>query len=374
MRVNDIRIRELNGERELSASIDGFRLWYRFPGNCQLSTHADAFLAAALLPAMRAGEPLTIEGAPVSSALLAGVDRIQDIYVHWMPDCQRVQIHADCAVAQEPVQPGVASFFSGGVDGTYTLSCHLDEITHLVFIKGVDIQVDNDVLFAKALSSNQHFADKFGKTLLPVATNIRRFCHPRGIPWGNTYNGSGLASVALALGFAKTYVASSYSYGELHPYGSHPLLDPLWSNEASMIIHDGCEAGRSDKLRAVAQLPGALDILRVCWQDEGYNCGTCEKCLRTMVALRLLGLHAQGFPPLDNLHGLGQLRMVSPDDEAFFKDNHQLALKVGDREVADVLGRVLHRHQIKQALLDLDKAFTGGRGKRVYRMLAGRRH
>ncbi len=373
MRVDEIQFRTVDEGQELSANIDGFRLWYRFPGGCQVSTNADVFLAAALLPAMRAGESLTIKGAPVSPELLAGVNRIQDIYAHWVPDCQRVEIHAERAVA-EPVQSGVGSFFSGGVDGSYTLSRHLKEITHLVFIKGVDIQVDNDALFAKALASNQRFADKFGKTLLPVATNIRRFCHPRGLAWGNVYNGSGLASVALALGFEKTYVASSYSYEELHPYGSHPLLDPLWSNEATTIIHDGCEAARSDKLCAIAQLPGALDILRVCWQDEGYNCGRCEKCLRTMVALRLLGLHAQGFPQLDDLEQIRQLRVVSSDDEMFFKDNHQLALKVGDREVADVLGRILHRHQAKQALLDLDKAFTGGRGKRVYGALAGRSH
>lgn len=372
MRVHDIRIDALDDARELSAIVDGFRLWYRFPADCPLATHGDAFLAAALLPAMRAGEPLTIEGAPVSPMLLAGVDRIQDIYVRWVPRCQRILVHAERAVA-ETVQPGIASFFSGGVDGTYTLSRHLDEITHLVFIKGVDIQIDNDALFAEALANNQRLATRLGKTLLPVETNIRHFCHPRGLPWGDTYNGAGLASVALALGFAKMYVAASDSYENLLPYGTHPLLDPLWSNEGTALDHDGCEAARSDKLRAIASLPGALDILRVCWQDKGYNCGRCEKCLRTMLALRLLGLAAQGFPALDKLDRVRRLRIESRDDETAFEDNHQLAVKSGDTEVVLVIERILRRYQVRQALLALDKALIGGRGKRAYARLASLR-
>lgn len=373
MRVHDIRVRALDGARELSASVDGFRLWYRFPADCPVSTHGDAFLAAALLPAMRAGETLTLEGAPVSPMLLRGIAQAQDIYHRWDPRCQRIEIHADTAVA-DSVNTGIASFFSGGIDGSYTLSRHMDEITHLVFIKGVDIQVDNDTLYDRALTSNQRFADAFGKTLLPVATNIRRFCHPRDLPWDKLYVGSGLASVALAMGFLRTYIASSYSYEDLHPYGSHPLLDPLWSNEATALVHDGCEASRSDKLSAIAKLPGALDILRVCWQDAGYNCGCCEKCLRTMVALRLLGLDAQSFPPLEDLTGVRQLRITDPYKKIWYQGNRRLALKVGDHEVAEVLGKILRRYQIKQALIDLDKALTGGRGKRAYVKVGSLRH
>lgn len=369
MRVSQIQIQALEDGRELSADIDGFRLWYRFPAECPVSAHGDAFLAAALLPAMRAGEALRIEGAPVSPQLLAGAARIQDIFLRWDRRCQRIEVHAESAAA-EVLQPGVASFFSGGVDGTYTLSQHIDEITHLVFIKGVDIQIDNDALFARALASNQRFAAAFGKTLLPVATNIRHFCHPRGLNWGDMYNGSGLASVALALGFKTMYVASSDSYEYLNPHGSHPLLDPLWSTEATTLIHDGCEAPRSDRLRAIAQLPGALDILRVCWQDAGYNCGHCEKCLRTMLALRLLGLRAQGFPPLDDLREVRRLRVESDGDQMALEDNHQLALNVGDGEVAALLEGILRRYQIKRAVLDLDTALTSGRGKRAYQKLS----
>ena len=52
-------------------------------------------------------------------------------------------------------------------------------------------------------------------------------------------------------------------------------------------IHDGAEARRCDKLRRLAESAPALKGLRVCWQDAGFNCGRCEKCLRTMIALHL---------------------------------------------------------------------------------------
>jgi hypothetical protein len=79
------------------------------------------------------------------------------------------------------------------------------------------------------------------------------------------------------------------------PWGSHPLVDPLWSTGTVEIVHDGCEATRSDKAARIATSETALRHLRVCWgyreaYDRGiYNCGHCAKCLRTQVDLYLAG-------------------------------------------------------------------------------------
>jgi hypothetical protein len=113
------------------------------------------------------------------------------------------------------------------------------------------------------------------------------------------YFGAALAAVAHALApnHGKVYIASSYSYANVHPWGSHPLLDPLWSTDAVQIVHDIGET-RMDKLRVVVQHPEALARLWVCWENLGnYNCGLCEKCIRTMLALRVLGIeHCVAFP------------------------------------------------------------------------------
>jgi hypothetical protein len=74
--------------------------------------------------------------------------------------------------------------------------------------------------------------------------------------------------------------------------GSHPLLEPSWSSALQSYDLDGGEAGRLDKICSILQWrPDALRRLRVCFEAKGLepNCGVCEKCLRTLLAMRLCG-------------------------------------------------------------------------------------
>lgn len=52
------------------------------------------------------------------------------------------------------------------------------------------------------------------------------------------------------------------------------------------------------KLRVLVQYPEALARLRVCWENpSSYNCGQCEKCVRTMLGLRAFGIErCAAFP------------------------------------------------------------------------------
>ena len=86
---------------------------------------------------------------------------------------------------------------------------------------------------------------------------------------------------ALGEGFTEVNIASTYDWDHLFPWGSHPELDPLWSNGKVLLAHDGCEATRLDKTRLVSEHPIALETLRVCYEnpDSLYNCGRCRKCL-----------------------------------------------------------------------------------------------
>ena len=73
--------------------------------------------------------------------------------------------------------------------------------------------------------------------------------------------------------------------------GSHPALDPLWSTETLEFVHDGCEATRIEKVALIAEPDVALKFLRVCGEDHNgaYNCGWCEKCIRTKINFISLG-------------------------------------------------------------------------------------
>jgi hypothetical protein len=80
-------------------------------------------------------------------------------------------------------------------------------------------------------------------------------------------------------------------YRHLPSLGSHPVLDHLWPTEMLEIVHDGAEATRTDKVvHQIGRSRLALETLSVCWRSEpAHNCGICEKCLRTMVALEMAG-------------------------------------------------------------------------------------
>ena len=128
-------------------------------------------------------------------------------------------------------------------------------------------------------------------TLIPVTTNIRRVTMALA-PWTMVHGGA-LASVALALAplMKRVLIAASTTYDVLYPWGTHPVLDPLWSTDSLAVIHDGCEMNTIDKTRAIAQSQLVLDTLRTCpGYGTGYNCGKCLKCLRATIDLLQAGV------------------------------------------------------------------------------------
>ena len=101
----------------------------------------------------------------------------------------------------------------------------------------------------------------------------------------------------MLLGLDKVIVPASFSYNQLFSWGSHPVLDPLLSSANTEIIHDGA-VSRIAKTRFLIEKCIDLSNLRVCNVASDYNCGKCEKCLRTMVAIELLGGHVASLPKL----------------------------------------------------------------------------
>jgi len=296
---------ELRALIESASLKEPFVLWYRFPSAMTDfidPKNGDPFLVVGLLPAMRTGEALEVS-ASVSPMLLRSTDTIQDIYKSWDPSLHRATINCpDRDLSLPVVKPsGVGLYFSLGVDSFYSflknITCPNDNaatITHLIVVHGFDVYYGkwNSALFTDVLRNAMHVGREFGKALLPVATNLRDFSD-QFADWGVLYHGAALAIVGLALqnAFKVLLVAATDSYANLIPRGSHPILDPLWSTETTRFVQDGCEATRLDKTRFIARFPIVLDTLRVCFMNPNteYNCGRCEKCLRTMIGLHIAG-------------------------------------------------------------------------------------
>lgn len=144
MYISNWEIKEQVDTVEVSADVDGFRLWYRLPQSYSVSRAGDLFLAAALLPAMKQGEKLEIDPRlTVSPKLLENVLLLQEIHHSWNPqELKIIPVRAKTLPA-EPLNAGAMSFFSGGVDSMYTFLKRTKELTHVVNIHGFDFYFDS---------------------------------------------------------------------------------------------------------------------------------------------------------------------------------------------------------------------------------------
>lgn len=264
-----------------------FKLYFQCEGS-SLSSSSNWVVASLLLPAMTLGLDLHIDGT-VSPTLMANMDTIQSIYLSWRPSAKRICVTA-AHQGEDLSGNGVGLFFSGGVDSLYSLVKHLDQVTHLILVHGFDVSISDQEAFLPCQNGAIEIASALGKKLCIVRTNLREFSN-KYCGWG-IYHGGALAAVSAILSpeTSKTIIGSSYTYNQLHAWGSHPLLDPLWSTASQQLIHDGAESNRVQKTLTLAENEWTLRHLRVCWEDSSaYNCGKCEKCLRTVVGLKIAG-------------------------------------------------------------------------------------
>lgn len=370
MIISDLKFQQGENYKELSANISpktatkgDFRVWFRLPLEFgDLTLVGDSFLAGFLVPCMYVGENLEID-APVSKRLLQNIEAIQSLLISWYPYLKTVTITCSQIYDSFPGTEGLGTgcFFSGGVDSWYSFLKNQDRISHLILIKGSDIKISNHQLWETTQQTVKSIADSFEKKLITIETNLRAQTDLTWIEWspkpwgkkctsdffGECSHGSFLAAVGLCLRgqVSQLIIPSTRPYSDLAPWGSHPLLDPLWSTDSLSLIHDGCEASRLEKIqRQIARSPIALKTLRVCYLNPGnqYNCCECEKCLRTMIELRVCGLleKATSFSkPLD----LKKVAMLSVDRHRDYHYHHLLkaAQQVKDVELVRVLETIL---------------------------------
>lgn len=368
LRVKDAALTPVgDGMVKLSAMLGTETLWYEMPADRALELRGDAFAVAGLLPAMRLGVPLEIDPAlPVDSTLIANLEKLQKIFILWGHALKQPLKHVPIIARLDSSQSRgeTMAFFSGGVDGTYTL-IESPDVQTAVFVRGVDFQLDNPV-YDESYARNAAWLAHRNTPLLRMSSNVRWVGRAYGIGW-STFFGAGLSSFAHALGAGTMYIASGHTWRELWPDGSHPLTDPLWSSSSTRIVHHARDVTRADKLERIGREPGALEILRVCWQDQGFNCGKCEKCVRTMVLLRLLGLKSPNFPALGEIGAVASLVPGNPSEAVFVAEAVELAKQTGDRPLLAALQRSLARYEWRCIARDVEAAWFGKKLRKLLR-------
>lgn len=318
-----------------------FEVWVEVPIEYRhfVATDTTAFASAFVLPAARRHVDLKINGK-VSKRWFQGVNKIIDRAATWNHGFKRIaaQVTEDYSEEKMPAN-FVGAFFSGGVDSFATLFKYQNHsehaITHLIFVHGYDIAIDNSATFSVALPAIERVSRELSLPLIVVKTNVREVTDQL-LGWEMAHGGA-LALVALILrkGFRSVIIpGGGTSSLPAEPWGSSSYLDPLWSTEQTTILHDLDEMQRLDKVREyIARSPLALELVRVCWRNTGYNCGKCDKCMMTLAELRMAGIKGKikSFPNTLNLARLSTMYTT----QFSIQSNVQEAVEWLEREQSD---------------------------------------
>jgi hypothetical protein len=354
-------------EAELQIGPTNHSIYFR-SNDISLTGNMEAFLALALLPSMMKGGALVADGE-VSQRFLDALPTILDIFCVWEPSLHRVKVNNVTPVIRDcPKEHRVGAFFSGGVDSFYTFLKHRDEITDLIFVNGFDISLEDDSLRRRTSELIRRIGSSFGKRVIEVETNHRLFLMSYlRRHWVRLAHGVGLVSVGHLLSpfFKRIYVPGTHTYAHLMPLGSHPILDPLWSTETLEFVHDGCEANRIDKIALLSQFDIALQCLRVCFfpRSKGaYNCGQCEKCLRTMINLHAVGAldRCTAFNTRLKIKEISRLIVSDESTHLFAMENlRALENREGDRKLYRTLLKISNRPPWRARIIKKSRHIKG---------------
>ena len=270
----------------------------------------NAFLVACIVPALHHGERRIQIDGPVCPWLVDNLITAMAYLNHWYWYEQGARSGAQVTIepkhytdGQHKLQSRVATFFSGGVDSLFTLQKnrqllsedHPGRIRDIIFLHGFDIY-GNRPKRGPELESFHYFvkecepvAKDVGVNMIPVWTNIRNAGMEDTGFFIRECFGATLGAVAHALSGKLTdiLIASSDHIPDLRPWGSSPLIDSRFSSFNLRAHHDAERVSRIEKVQAISEWQIGLEHLRVCFSGGPgtLNCGECEKCVRTKLAL-----------------------------------------------------------------------------------------
>ena len=147
--------------------------------------------------------------------------------------------------------------------------------------------------------------------------------------------------LSLQNAIRRYYVPSSREYSEIKGPWHYDLagfadsyLVPLMQTERTELIIDGCQHRRVDKTKNIADWNIAQKYLNVCLlqkETDSTNCGKCSKCLRTLLALEILG-KLDDFANVFDIEAYKKASLnykvqtlANVDSEVFFRENVDLA-------------------------------------------------
>lgn len=209
--------------------------------------------------------------------------------------------------------------FSGGIDATCTLVNNDDTVADCVTIWGSDIKAKNEDGWKVLSESIKDTVGKFNKNWLVIKSNFRELLSEKKLTqcikatnddwWHACQHGVALLGCTAPLAFLRGYntihIASSFTAKFRPTCASDPYTDNCFRVGNTKTHHDGFEYDRCQKIKIIAKALDKKNItlhLHVCWKSSsGSNCGVCEKCVRSYLNCRAVGVDPARLGIVNNL-------------------------------------------------------------------------
>jgi len=411
MKIGAIRRDGTGGTETVAARVEWedagrppFDLRFSFLSGGAPGAEPNAFLIAAFVAALRAGERrIAVEGS-ICPVLRDGLCAAAAVLRGWYGGDRRmpeIEPSEGFRAGYPPAAGGEAIFLSGGLDSLHLLLSrgtglpreHPAAVRHAIFITRFGLFPDEAQIAETALRSERaarETAADAGLPLTVVSTNLLEL-QDNLRSFSLESHGSLFAAIAqLFAGRVSTVAlaASDDVMSGLHPWGSHPLLDPLFGTSALRFVHDGIGVTREEKAARVGgSAPGRRHLYTCSFPLPGdplLNCGRCEKCLRTMMELLVAGALAESetFPrdvtaeAIRNLPGVPPYRRL----DYYWEPLASAARRAGRADLAEAIDARLAANRLAEEwerdrgwtglLRRLDRRWLGGRALSLRRRIA----
>ncbi|MGI5923173.1 MAG: hypothetical protein GX945_08000 [Lentisphaerae bacterium] len=326
MIIGKIAEKEIDGAIQLAAPItlcgETRTCFYTIPieyADLLDTSRSDSFLLSLVTAAMLAGEDIQVEGKVSERLFYQLCDTIIPVMNVFNPRYRIISLKAEELSSKRHVsaqQRGIGTGLSGGIDSFTCIWNHFikppsDEhkVTHFFFFNvgahgmahsDADLKKIEDKFRAR-YQQMKITANELGLPLIPVNSNVHSFFQV-----GHLENCSFVspgAALLMQRGIGRYYLASDgqtfhdkyHRLANLREQWDVAMIDPLtvpyMSTENMRFEPTETHLSRIQKTMLVADFEVARRHLNVCSNYDAmeYNCSCCEKCLRTLTTLEIIG-------------------------------------------------------------------------------------
>lgn len=351
-------------------------LWFEWPAEHAdlMSATADAALLATYPLAMWFGERRLALAGTVCPRLADGTRAAMALVSHRREELRTPTLEVQQRVLDDGVMRrsrAAALCLSGGVDALSafrenlltTPEGHPARIQVAPFVFGLNTydfdpadqapRADRMRGYRAQLDRLTHLTSPHAVDVIPVATNLRAL-FPSFEAWGAVAhaNNAPLAAVAHAMrGHIRSLAIASSGSTYAAELLRHEAVNAFHSSTAVDVHVVQLMERRIDKLRRIVAWPEALELLRVCLlidlpTDGQINCGHCEKCVRTMLMLLIIGdgaLERAPFPNDVTAEAIDRVVIDSAQARKYYLELSPALRSIGRDDLAAAIDRGLAR-------------------------------